>query len=86
MRRRILTGMLAGMMMLTMAGCSGGADGVVDGSKTTDDAVLLGTQRLPYRLRTVDVTVVAYIRSIRIEQWRHSVDKNYIYGRCPQYG
>ena len=36
MRRRMLTGMLAGMMMLTIAGCSGGVDGIAEGSKTTD--------------------------------------------------
>lgn len=36
MKRRILAGMLAGMILLTMAGCSGGADGIAEGSKTTD--------------------------------------------------
>lgn len=36
MKRRILAGMLAGMILLTMAGCSGGADGIAEGSKTMD--------------------------------------------------
>ena len=37
MRRRILAGMLAGVMMLTMAGCSGGADGTAESGKASDE-------------------------------------------------
>lgn len=37
MRRRILAGVLAGLMMLTMAGCSGGADGTAESGKTSDE-------------------------------------------------
>ena len=37
MRRRILAGMLAGVMMLTMAGCSGGADGTAESGKSSDE-------------------------------------------------
>lgn len=37
MRRRILAGMLAGVMLLTMAGCAGGVDEAAESGKTTDE-------------------------------------------------
>ena len=37
MRRRILAGMLAAVMMLTMAGCAGGVDETAESGKTTDE-------------------------------------------------
>ncbi|HJD01079.1 MAG TPA: molybdate ABC transporter substrate-binding protein [Candidatus Mediterraneibacter excrementavium] len=37
MRRRILAGMLAAVMMLTMAGCAGGVDEAAESGKTTDE-------------------------------------------------
>ena len=37
MRRRILAGMLAGVMLFTMAGCAGGADETLESGKTTDE-------------------------------------------------
>lgn len=37
MRRRILAGMLAGVMLFTMAGCAGGVDGTAESGKTTDE-------------------------------------------------
>lgn len=37
MRRRILAGMLAGVMLFTMAGCVGGADETLESGKTTDE-------------------------------------------------
>ena len=37
MRRRILAGMLAGVMLLTMAGCAGGVDETAESGKTTDE-------------------------------------------------
>ena len=37
MRRRILAGMLAGVMLFTMEGCAGGADGTLENGKTTDE-------------------------------------------------
>lgn len=36
MRRRILAGMLAGVMLLTMAGCAGGVDETAESGKATD--------------------------------------------------
>ena len=37
MRRRILAGMLAGVMLFTMAGCAGGADETLESGKTKDE-------------------------------------------------
>ena len=37
MRRRILAGMLAGVMLFTMAGCAGDADETLESGKTTDE-------------------------------------------------
>ena len=37
MRRRILAGMLAGVMLFTMAGCAGGADGTAESGKASDE-------------------------------------------------
>ena len=37
MRRRILAGMLAGVMLFTMAGCAGGADETLESGQTTDE-------------------------------------------------
>ena len=37
MRRRILAGMLAVVMLFTMEGCAGGADGTPESGKTTDE-------------------------------------------------
>ena len=41
MRRRILAGMLAGVMMLTMAGCAGGVDETAESGKTTEIQVFI---------------------------------------------
>ena len=37
MRRRILAGMLAGVMLLTMAGCAGGVDEAAESGKASDE-------------------------------------------------
>lgn len=41
MRRRILAGMLAGVMLLTMAGCAGGVDETAESGKTTEIQVFI---------------------------------------------
>ena len=41
MRRRILAGMLAGVMLLTMAGCAGGVDEAAESGKTTEIQVFI---------------------------------------------
>lgn len=41
MRRRILAGMLAGVMLLTMAGCVGGVDETAESGKTTEIQVFI---------------------------------------------
>lgn len=41
MRRRILAGMLAGVMLFTMAGCAGGADETAESGKTTEIQVFI---------------------------------------------
>ena len=41
MRRRILAGMLAGVMLFTMAGCAGGVDETAESGKTTEIQVFI---------------------------------------------
>ena len=68
MRRRILAGMLAGLMMLTMAGCAGGADTSAESGKTTDEeAATEKTEEMEAEVTEIQVFIAASLNTVMTE-------------------